>query len=101
MIVTNHFFYSLREWISDLNDTRNPSYITYAQADLAYMSILKNVCGQYTMREMEEYHSCFTDSCGTKRENPLKEALDALKELETHVDNFYTEFQEYRNIEKI
>ncbi len=50
---------------------------------------------------MEEYHRCFTDSCGKKRENPLKEAMDALKELETHVDNFYTEFQEYRNIEKI
>lgn len=54
MMVTNHFFHSLREWISEMNDTRNPSYITYAQADLAYMSILKNVCGQYTMREMEE-----------------------------------------------
>lgn len=53
-MVTNHFFHSLREWISEMNDTRNPSYITYAQADLAYMSILKNVCGQYTMREMEE-----------------------------------------------
>ena len=50
---------------------------------------------------MEEYHRCFTDSCGKKRENALKEAMVALKELETHVDNFYTEFQEYRNIEKI
>lgn len=50
---------------------------------------------------MAEYHRCFTDSCGKNRENPLKEAMDALKELETHVDSFYTEFPEYRNIEKI
>lgn len=50
---------------------------------------------------MAEYHRCFTDSCGKNRENPLKEAIEALEELETHVDSFYTEFPEYRNIEKI
>lgn len=54
MMVTNHFFHSLGEWISEMNDPRNQSYITYSQADLAYMGILKNICGQYTMREMEE-----------------------------------------------
>ena len=54
MMITNHFFHSLREWISEMPDPRNPGYITYAQTDLAYMGILKNVCGQYTMREMEE-----------------------------------------------
>ncbi|MDO5539217.1 MAG: hypothetical protein Q4F83_03985, partial [Eubacteriales bacterium] len=30
------------------------SYITYTQADLGYMAILKNVCGQHSMREMDE-----------------------------------------------
>lgn len=54
MMVTNHFFRSLREWISEMNDPRNRSYITYTQTDLIYMGILKNICGQYTMREMEE-----------------------------------------------
>lgn len=54
MMVTNHFFHSLREWILEMNDPRNSSYITYTQADLGYMAILKNVCGQYTMREMDE-----------------------------------------------
>lgn len=53
------------------------------------------------LKLMQEYHKCFTDKCGKKRENPLKEAEDALKELETNVDNFYADFPEYRNIEKI
>lgn len=54
MMVTHHFFHSLGEWISEMTDPRNPSYITYTQTDLVYMGILKNVCGQHTMREMEE-----------------------------------------------
>lgn len=37
-----------------MEDPRNQSYITYTQADLTYMGILKNICGQYSMREMEE-----------------------------------------------
>ena len=54
MMVTNHFFHSFGKWISEMTDPRNPGYITYAQTDLVYMGILKNVCGQHTMREMEE-----------------------------------------------
>lgn len=54
MMVTNHFFHSLREWISEMDDPRNQSYITYTQTDLGYMAILKNICGQHSMREMEE-----------------------------------------------
>lgn len=54
MMVTNHFFHSLREWILEMEDPRNQSYITYTQADLTYMGMLKNICGQYSMREMEE-----------------------------------------------
>lgn len=54
MMVTNHFFHSLREWILEMEDPRNQSYITYTQADLAYMGILKNICGQYSMRETEK-----------------------------------------------
>lgn len=54
MMVTNHFFRSLKEWICEMEDPRNQSYITYTQADLGYMAILKNICGQYSMREMEE-----------------------------------------------
>lgn len=54
MKVTHHFFHQLRDWISCMKDPRNQSYITYTQADLGWMGILKNVCGQFTMREMEE-----------------------------------------------
>lgn len=54
MMVMNHFFHSLREWILEMGDPRNQSYIKYTQADLGYMAILKNVCGQHSMREMEE-----------------------------------------------
>ena len=54
MMVTNHFFHSLREWILEMEDPRNQSYITYTQDDLAYMGILINICGQYSMREMDE-----------------------------------------------
>ena len=38
----------------EMDDPRNQSYMTYTQANLGYMAILKNVCGQYSMREMEE-----------------------------------------------
>ena len=54
MMVMNHFFHSLREWILEMDDPRNQSYIKYTQADLGYMAILKNICGQHSMREMEE-----------------------------------------------
>lgn len=54
MMVTNHFFHNLREWIAEMDDPRNSSYITYQQTDLNYMAILKNICGQYSMRSMEE-----------------------------------------------
>lgn len=39
MMVTNHFFHDLKNWILEMNDPRNPSYITYTQADLTYMGI--------------------------------------------------------------
>lgn len=54
MMVTNHFFHALREWILEMDDPRNQSYITYTQADLGYMAILKNICGQHSMREMDD-----------------------------------------------
>lgn len=54
MMVANHFFHSLKEWILKMEDPRNQSYTTYTQADLVYMAILKNICGQQSMREMEE-----------------------------------------------
>lgn len=40
--------------MTKMDDPRNQNYITYQQTDLNYMVVLKNVCGQYSMREMEE-----------------------------------------------
>lgn len=54
IMVTNHFFGSLKEWIGEMEDPRNQSYTTYTQEDLGYMAILKNICGQHSMRQMEE-----------------------------------------------
>ena len=54
IMVMNHFFHYLREWLLEMDDPRNKSYITYTQADLFYMGLLKNVCGQYSMRGMDE-----------------------------------------------
>lgn len=54
MMISHHFFHSLREWVSEIKDPRHQSYITYTQADLVYMALMKNICGQHSMREMEE-----------------------------------------------
>lgn len=49
-----HFFKKLPQWIDEMKDPRNPSYITYTQSDLVFMGILKNICAVKTMRSMEE-----------------------------------------------
>ena len=76
MMVTNHFFHALKEWIAEMDDPRNQSYITYTQADLSYMAILKNVCGQHSMREMEENfnkETCIDTLCIMSGNPDLKE----------------------------
>ena len=54
MMVSHHFFHSLRDWLLEMDDPRNQNYTTYTQADLIYMGLLKNVCAQHSMRKMEE-----------------------------------------------
>ena len=54
MKITYHFFQDLPHWIKEMEDPRHPSYITYTQADLFWMGVLKNVCSVLTMRSMEE-----------------------------------------------
>lgn len=53
-MIQNHFFHELTEWINEMNDPRSQSYITYTQAALIYMGILKNICSIESMRQMEE-----------------------------------------------
>ena len=54
LFIMRHFFKHLSEWIEEMTDPRNQSYITYTQADYIYMGILKNICGVKTMHSMEE-----------------------------------------------
>ncbi len=54
LFIIKHFFKHLPEWIEEMTDPRNQSYITYTQADYIYMGILKNICGVKTMHSMEE-----------------------------------------------
>lgn len=54
MLIMKHFFGHLTEWIEEMEDPRNVSYITYSQSDYIYMGILKNLCGVKTMHSMEE-----------------------------------------------
>ena len=53
-MIQNHFFKNLPDWINEMEDPRHESYITYTQADLIYMGILKNACSVESMRQMEE-----------------------------------------------
>lgn len=88
MMVTNHFFHFLRKWLLEMDDPRNQSYITYTQADLGYMAILKNVCGQYSMREMEENFN--KDTCiDTLRILSGHQELDEMPHYDTL--NYYLE----------
>ena len=54
LFIIKHFFKHLPEWIEEMTDPRNQSYITYTQADYIYMGMLKNICGVKTMYSMEE-----------------------------------------------
>lgn len=55
-----HFFGNFTEWVNQMRDPRNKSYITYTQADLVYMALLKNICSLKSMRQMDE---CFNEEC--------------------------------------
>ena len=56
-----HFFKPLTEWIMEMKDPRHPSYITYTQADLVYVGILKNLCSVESMRQMTDLFN--EDAC--------------------------------------
>ena len=54
MMLMRHFFKELPQWVNEMTDPRNLSYVTYTQADLVLMGILKNMCAVKSMRSMEE-----------------------------------------------
>ena len=52
--IVRHFFGELNEWIEEMEDPRNESYITYSQKDFFYMGCLKNACSVESMKKMED-----------------------------------------------
>ena len=52
--VLRHFFGEMNEWIEEMDDPRNESYITYSQQDLFYMGCMKNICTVESMKKMED-----------------------------------------------
>lgn len=54
MMLVRHFFKELPQWLDEMADPRNLSYITYTQSDLVLMGVLKNMCAVKSMRSMEE-----------------------------------------------
>ena len=59
-----------------MTDPRNPSYVSYTQADLVFMGILKNVCAQVSMREMDgnfNEETCITTLSQMSEDRNLKE----------------------------
>lgn len=54
MMLIRHFFKELPQWLDEMADPRNLSYITYSQSDLVLMGIQKNMCAVKSMRSMEE-----------------------------------------------
>lgn len=45
---------------------------------------------------MQQYHKSFSKANG---DNPVQQAIDALKSHGDRVDDFYDEFQEYKDME--
>lgn len=54
IMIIHHFFDNLHQMIDEVKDPRNQAYITYDQKVLVMQGILKNVCGMYSMRQMDE-----------------------------------------------
>lgn len=61
MRIIHHFFAALTDWLNEMDDPRNQSYILYTQSDLVWMGLLKNMCAVKSMRGMEDNFN--TDTC--------------------------------------
>ena len=61
MMIIHHFFAALTDWLNEMDDPRNQSYILYTQSDLIWMGLLKNMCAVKTMRDMEDNFN--TETC--------------------------------------
>ena len=52
--ILEHYFKDFKQWIEELEDPRNQSYITYPQYILVLVAIIKNICSIVSMRSMSD-----------------------------------------------
>lgn len=72
-----------------MDEPRNQGYIKYSQTDLGYMTILKNICSQHFMRELEENFNketcidtlCILSGHQTLEEMPHYDTLNYYREM--------------------
>ena len=83
----------------DLNDSYQALslLITRVDTEQAWAGSAKDTFGAY-MGLMDSYHKSFTEN---SENNPVKMAIDALTELVDNVNNFYTDYQQYCDLEGI
>ena len=53
------------------------------------------------MELLQAYHGSFTNKSTARRGNPIQEAVTALKAHAERTDSFYTDFPEYKEMEKM
>lgn len=96
--VSRHFFPDLPEWLNSMADPRNRAYITYDQAVLVLMCIMKNISGIATMRGMNQ---SFNEDAAIINLGYLADA-PALSEMpDWQTANNYLERLDIKEIEKI
>lgn len=96
--ICSHFFSDLPKWLNSMADPRNKAYITYPQAVLVMMCIMKNVSGIVTMRNM---NVIFNESAAIENLASMagEDGLDEMPDWQT-VNN-YLERLDTAEIEKI
>lgn len=96
--ITRHFFRDLPCWLNSMVDPRNRAYITYEQAVLVLMCVMKNVSAIVTMRSMNE---SFNEDAAIENLAYLSDD-ETLKEMpDWQTANNYFERLEIAELEKI
>lgn len=87
MKVCRHFFPDLPEWLNGMVDPRNKSYISYPQAVLVLMCVMKNVSSLVTMKEMND---SFNETAAIKNLGILagEEGLEEMPDWQT-ANNYF------------
>ena len=96
--VCKHFFPSLHIWLNNMVDPGNQLYITYSQAVLVLMCIMKNVTGIGTMRSM---NAVFNETSAIENLSILSEDPSLTEMPDWQTANNYLERLDTRQIENV